>query len=202
MQSKQETNGMFNMSKLNNQQLLKSFNDDLEHADWTASRSEFHVEMTDELERRGIDSTKIRKDDKLQLSKDHQAFLFGNKICIEKEHSPETSIEIQYKNGEQVKLKVQTIFLDEAHFSLKNYKKEVPLFLIIRHDQLQTHIDATGLVDHRLAAFDQQTDFTSISILHSDSSGTFALLTQARFVLVFHTKDLEQIQGIQSVSID
>lgn len=201
MKTTEQKNDFFGLSKMNDHQLVNRYNNDLGNNGWTSSRAKFHIELIEEFDRRGIDRTAIAKENIIHLSKEYKAFLLQKTIYLEKEHHPETQVVIHYSKGESVKLKVQTVFIDEPQISLKHHKKEMPLLVIVRHDQLQTHIDGSRIADHRLAAFDHRGDFTAISVLHSTSLGTFTLLSQARTALIYQPGDLEVEQAIQSISI-
>jgi hypothetical protein len=49
---------------------------------------------------------------------------------------------------------------------------------------LQTHIDATGINQFVLGGFNDEGNFSSMSILNSTEKGSFALLSQARISLL------------------
>ena len=179
----------------NDHQLVNAYNKEIKSG-------EPHVEVLkailQELASRGVD---IAGEDPAHPE---LSFLMGDRLRSERDHYPSTEVKLIYRDASEVRVKVRTIFIDEPYVPLKKILQMGdgdPVLLIIRHDQLQTHIDASEVVDHRLAAFDHADLFTAISVLNSESEGTFGLLSQARTAMVFRPEQLENHQGLERITL-
>jgi hypothetical protein len=179
----------------NDHQLVNAYNKELKSG---GSRVEVLTAILQELASRGID---IAGEDPAHPE---LSFLMGDRLRSERDHYPSTEVKLIYRDASEVRVKVRTIFIDEPYVPLKKILQMGdgdPVLLIIRHDQLQTHIDASEVVDHRLAAFDHADLYTAISVLNSESTGTFGLLSQARTALVFRPEQLEKQQGLERIKL-
>jgi len=194
--------GTIRLEQLNNHQLVQHFNKYTAPKEMTDSTGLFLRAIVKELIHRRIDCSKIWKEtESILYEEKYRVFLLHGALHLREEHSPTISVVIHYKDGSFVTIECEPHFLDDPFVSLKNIKGDRPLLLVIGHGQLQTHIDASGLIGHRLAAFDHADLFTAVSVLNSDKAGTFGLISQARTAVIFRPEELEFHTGIECISL-
>jgi hypothetical protein len=65
------------------------------------------------------------------------------------------------------------------------------ILLSFEHEHLQTTIDGTGIHNYLLAGFDENNKLIGVSFFNQSGTGTFAIQTQAKSVLIFHQDQFE-----------
>lgn len=108
------------------------------------------------------------------------------------------NLQIQYKNGDSYwtvsnhfETKAKLILLADLGIDLQE-----PLLISIRHEELNTHLECTGLPGYYLLSGDQDGLVTGISIISPSGRGTFGIITQAKEILlipVFTALNLKEI---------
>ena len=91
-----------------------------------------------------------------------------------------------------VKNEARTILLQEIIV-----QKEFQVLLHIQNQQLTTLLDCTGVTPYEIWYFDEKFQFTGKAYSLHESSGTFQIQTQAKWVLFvnLHSKEFKDLQG-------
>jgi hypothetical protein len=183
-------------SKMSNHQLVKRYNQELGNPGWTTSRANFLSDLRAEITKRQIEIEAISSDGKgFNLSKEYDAFLSGKKVFLKKDFPhPENRIELQFK-GERAAETVECYFKrTQAHsINILQLLEETNhgILLSFEHEHLQTTIDGTGIHNYLMAGFDESNKLIGVSFFNQSGSGTFAIQSQAKSVLVFRQDQFE-----------
>ena len=172
------------LSKMNSHQLVNLYNKYINAEVITPNLSRIFRYILEELRSRKIDCSRISNGNSIFYGPAFRSFLHRNKIYLQREYYPQAGIMLYFKDGRRWEFSVRTFFVDQPHVSIGDINGNEVVLLIIRHDHLQTHIDATGLKHHLIGGFDHRGDFTSMTMLNSTSDGRYALLSQARTALI------------------
>jgi hypothetical protein len=170
MKKKFELNELSTMSA---HQLANLYNQSIE----TEDKQTLH-EIQKEFIQRGVDSSVL-------LNENKSCFFHRNKIYLQEQFKEKSSIALHFKQSTtKLDIKVKVVFVTEPIISLKSFIDTDPILLVFCHNHLQTHIDATGINLFVLGGFNDEGNFSSMSILNSTEKGSFALLSQARISLL------------------
>jgi hypothetical protein len=172
------------LSKMNSHQLVNLYNKYVDTEVFSPTLMKFYWHILSELRKRKIDCSRIARGNSIFYGPAFRCFLHRNKIYLQRDYSPQAGITLHFKDGRRWEFSVRTVFVDQPHVSIGDIYGNEVILLIIRHDHLQTHIDATGLKHHLIGGFDHRGDFTSMTMLNSNADGRYALLSQARTALV------------------
>ena len=151
----------------------------------------FLSSLNAEFKERGIDCAAISPDGKgFNLSKEYEAFLSGNKLFLQKDFPlAETRIHFDFK-GERATETVECYFKRTQAHSINLFQlleeTDRALLLSFEQEHLQTTIDGTGIHNYLMAGFDENNKLIGVSFFNHAASGTFAIQSQAKSVLVFH----------------
>jgi len=185
-----------NFQKMNNHALIMRYNQELGNSGWTSSRAVFLNALQAEFKERGIDCKAISNDGiGLKLSKEHEAFIFGKKVMLKKNFPlADANIEIQFKD-ERPRHKEKCYFKRIVAHSINLFQlieeTNQTILLSFEHEHLQTTIDGTGIHNYLMAAFDENKKLIGVSFFNQIGTGTFAIQTQAKSVLIFHQDQFE-----------
>ena len=194
MNNKIETNN--NFQKMNDHAIIMRYNEELGNPGWTTSRANFLSELSAEFTKRQIDVEAISPDGKgFNLSKEYEAFLSGKKVFLKKDFSlADTNIQIQFK-GERPIQRVECYFKRTAAHSINLFQlleeTDRALLLSFEHEHLQTTIDGTGIHNYLMAGFDENNKLIGVSFFNQSGTGTFAIQSQAKSLLIFHQDKFE-----------
>jgi hypothetical protein len=185
-----------NFQKMNDHALIMRYNQELGNSGWTSSRAVFFNALQAEFKERGIDCKAISNDGiGLKLSKECEAFIFGKKVMLKKDFPlANASIEIQFKD-ERPNHKEKCYFKRIVAHSINLFQlleeTNKTILLSFEHEHLQTTIDGTGIHNYLMAAFDENNNLIGVSFFNQIGTGTFAIQTQAKSVLIFHQDQFE-----------
>jgi hypothetical protein len=183
-------------SKMSNHQLVKRYDLELGNPGWTTSRGNFLSDLRAEFNKREIDVSAISPDGKgFNLSKEYEAFLSGKKVFLKKDFpQPETHLKLEFK-GERAAETIECYFKrTQAHsINLFQVLEETnrAILLSVEHEHLQTTIDGTGINNYLMAGFDESNKLIGVSFFNQSGTGTFAIQSQAKSVLIFHQNQFE-----------
>ena len=172
------------LKNFNSHQLVNLYNKNVDPEIMSHGRSKFLWYIVAELKQRDIDCSAIAEGNHISFGPTYRSFLHRQKIYRQFAVSPETRIRLHFKDERIVEFNVKTLFVVTPNVSLSTYTCADPLLLIIRHDHLQTHIDATGIKDSIMGTFDHSGNFMSMSVLNSTHQGSYGILSQARTAIV------------------
>lgn len=194
MNNQIETNNIF--QKMNDHAIITRYNQELGNPGWTSSRGIFLTALNAEFKEREIDCNAISNDGKgLNLSKEYEAFISGKKVFLKKDFPlADTNIQIQFK-GEKAVETVECYFKRTAAHSINLFQlleeTDRALLLSFEHEHLQTTIDGTGIHNYLMAGFDENNKLIGVSFFNQSGTGTFAIQSQAKSVLIFHQDQFE-----------
>ena len=189
-------NSQNDFSKMSNHQLVQRYNQELGNPGWTTSRANFLSDLSAELIKRQIDVSVISTDGKgLNLSKDYEAFISGKKVFLKKDFpQPETHLKLEFKSKIAAKT-IECYFKRTAAHSINLLQlleeTDRALLLSFEHEHLQTTIDGTGIHNYLMAGFDENNKLIGVSFFNQSGTGTFAIQTQAKSVLIFPQDQFE-----------
>jgi hypothetical protein len=81
-----------------------------------------------------------------------------------------------------------------------SFNRHEPILIHIQHNELNTHLECTGLSDYYLLSGDQDGQITGISFISNSERGTFGIVTQAKVVLLLPISIEIEIKSIKSIS--
>lgn len=189
-------NSQNDFSKMSNHQLVQRYNQELGNPGWTTSRANFLSDLSAELIKRQIDVSVISPDGKgLNLSKDNEAFISGKKVFLKRDFpQPETHLKLEFKSKIAAKT-IECYFKRTAAHSINLLQlleeTNRALLLSFEHEHLQTTIDGTGIHNYLMAGFDENNKLIGVSFFNQSGTGTFAIQTQAKSVLIFPQDQFE-----------
>lgn len=73
----------------------------------------------------------------------------------------------------------------------------IPIGIECSHNQLTTLLDFTGVTPYEIWYFDYEKQFTGKTFSLHKGSGTFRVETQARFILLWNTKEDKNVKTLQ-----
>jgi hypothetical protein len=189
-------NNQNDFSKMSNHQLVQRYNQELGNPGWTTSRANFLSDLSAEFNKRQIDVSVISPDGKgLNLSKDFEAFISGKKVFLKKDFpQAETQLKLEFKSKIAAKTTECYFKRTAAHsINLLQLLEETDraLLLSFEHEHLQTTIDGTGIHNYLMAGFDENNKLIGVSFFNQSGTGTFAIQTQAKSVLLFPQDQFE-----------
>ncbi|MCF8416418.1 MAG: hypothetical protein K9G40_09255 [Crocinitomicaceae bacterium] len=176
---------------MSSHQLVQRYNQELGNPGWTTSRANFLSDLRVEFMKRQIDASVISPDGKgLNLSKDYEAFISGKKVFLKKDFpQPETHLKLEFKSDKAAKI-IECYFKRTVAHSINILQlleeTDRALLLSFEHEHLQTNIDGTGIHNFLMAGFDENNKLIGVSFFNQTGTGTFAIQTQAKSVLLFH----------------
>lgn len=183
------------LAGMNNHQLVNLYNHYVDAEVFPVSLGRLYWHIVDQLKKNGVDCSVITHGSTIHFGEQFRCFLHRSRIYLQAELKETCTIQLQFKTGSaQQIITAKPVVVDHANYMLQGNLSEVPLLLILRHDHLQTHIDATGIQGKVLLGFNDDGNFASFNILNSVEAGRFAILSQARTALVLPFNQ-ELIQG-------
>jgi hypothetical protein len=91
----------------------------------------------------------------------------------------------------QISLKVQSHLISNRSVDVLKLLSDaiIPMGIECSHNQLTTLLDFTGVTPYEIWYFDDNKQFTGKTFSFHKGSGTFRVETQARFILLWNTKE-------------
>jgi len=92
---------------------------------------------------------------------------------------------------QKISLKVQSHLISNRNVEVSKLLSETvtPIGIECSHDQITTLLDFTRVTPYEIWYFDDKKQFTGKTFNIHHGSGTFRVETQARFILLWHTKE-------------
>jgi hypothetical protein len=173
------------LAGMNNHQLVNVYNRYVDSEVFPVSLGKLYWHIVDLLKKRGVDCSAITSGKNIHFGEQFRCFLHRSRIYLQADLTETSKIQLQFKTDKTHELlSAKVVFVDDANYSLQGHEGDEALLLILRHDHLQTHIDATGVKGKILLGFNNEGNFASLNILNSVEAGRFAILSQARTALV------------------
>lgn len=183
------------LAGMNKHQLVNLYNQYVDSEVFPVSLGKLYWHIVDQLKQCGVDCSAITSGKTIHFGEQFRCFEHRERIYLQADLNETSRIQLHFKTDKKHEiLSAKVVFVDDANYALQGNLGEEALLLIMRHDHLQTHIDATGVKDKILLGFNNEGHFASLNILNSVEAGRFAILSQARAALVLpFNQDL--IQG-------
>lgn len=173
------------LAGMNNHQLVNVYNRYVDSEVFPVSLGKLYWHIVDLLKKHGVDCSAITSGKNIHFGEQYRCFLHRSRIYRQADLNETCKIQLQFKTDKAHELlSAKVVIVDDANYSLQGHEGDEALLLILRHDHLQTHIDATGVKGKILLGFNNEGNFASLNILNSVEVGRFAILSQARTALV------------------
>ena len=95
--------------------------------------------------------------------------------------------------GHSINLKTNWHCTEDRNISVAKLLSEeiIPICIEIMHQEITTQLDFTGVTPYEIWYFDSDKNFTGKTFSLHEGTGTFRVETQARFILIWNTKEDE-----------
>ena len=100
---------------------------------------------------------------------------------------------------QKISLKVQSHLISNRNVEVSKLlsQKTIPIVMERNHDQLTTLLDFNGVTPYEIWYFDDKKQFSGKTFNFHQGSGTFRVETQARFTLLWNTKEDKNAKTLQ-----
>ena len=100
---------------------------------------------------------------------------------------------------QKISLNVQSHLISNRSIEVSKLLSEtsIPVGIECSHDQITTLLDFTGVTPYEIWYFDDKKQFSGKTFNFHQGSGTFRVETQARFILLWNTKEDKNVKTLQ-----
>lgn len=100
---------------------------------------------------------------------------------------------------QKISLKVQSHLISNRNVEVSKLLSEkiIPIVMECTHYQLTTLLDFTGVTPYEIWYFDHKKQFSGKTFNFHQGNGTFRVETQARFILLWNTKEDKNVKTLQ-----
>jgi len=163
--------------KLNNLELVETFNKDLGHKGWVSSRGEFLAALRQEFSKRQICIDGITHGGAIRsrgfvMKKEYESVYVAKKVIPKKDLTRQLPVTIlldsEYEQHECIYLNPKLVLIDEPIVDLRKHVEHgcSPILFAVQHDKVQTVFNVTGIRDMYLLGFKFNNKIKSVNLIN------------------------------------
>ena len=185
--------------KLNNLELVKTFNKDLGHKGWVSSRGEFLAALRQEFGKRQICIDGITHGNAIRsrgfvMKKEYESVYVAKKVIPKKDLTRQLPVTIlldsEYEQHECIYLNPKLVLIDEPIVDLRKHVEHgcSPILFAVQHDKVQTVFNVTGIRDMYLLGFKFSNKIKSANLINGRKEHVFQLAIPSKTLLFLPQK--------------
>lgn len=185
--------------KLNNLELVETFNKDLGHNGWVSSRGEFLAALRQEFGKRQICIDGITHGGAIRsrgflLKKEYESVYVAKKVIPKKDLTRQLPVTIlldsEYEQHECIYLNPKLVLIDEPIVDLRKHVEHgcSPILFAVQHDKVQTVFNVTGIQDMYLIGFKFSNEIKSVNLINGRKEHVFQLAIPSKTLLFLPQK--------------
>ena len=185
--------------KLNNLELVETFNKDLGHKGWVSSRGEFLAALRQEFSKRQICIDGITHGNAIRsrgflLKKEYESVYVAKKVIPKKDLTRQLPVTIlldsEYEQHECIYLNPKLVLIDEPIVDLRKHVEHgcSPILFAVQHDKVQTVFNVTGIRDMYLLGFKFSNKIKSANLINGRKEHVFQLAIPSKTLLFLPQK--------------
>ena len=185
--------------KLNNLELVETFNKDLGHKGWVSSRGEFLAALRQEFSKRQICIDGITHGGAIRsrgfvMKKEYESVYVAKKVIPKKDLTRQLPVTIlldsEYEQHECIYLNPKLVLIDEPIVDLRKHVEHgcSPILFAVQHDKVQTVFNVTGIRDMYLLGFKFSNEIKSVNLINGRKEHVLQLAIPSKTLLFLPQK--------------
>ncbi len=185
--------------KLNNLELVETFNKDLGHNGWVSSRGEFLAALREEFGKRQICIDSITHGNAIRsrgfvMKKEYESVYVAKKVIPKKDLGRQLPVTLlldsEYEQHECIYLNPKLVLIDEPIVDLRKHVEHgcSPILFAVQHDKIQTVFNVTGIRDMYLLGFKFNNEIKSVNLINGRKKHVLQLAIPSKTLLFLPQK--------------